>query len=325
MEAGMNVFESRLQKDCGESLFSVGIQILQVNLGYRCNLCCSHCHLDCGPDRTEMMDWETMSSVISTAGKIRPQLVDITGGAPEVHPHFLKFVEILRKNGHSVQVHTNLTVLTESGKTHFPEFFKDHKVHLVASLPCYLEEIVSAQRGAGVYLKSIRMLQTLNTMGYGIESDLPLYIIYNPSGPFLPPDQGRLEEDFRRELFARFNIRFTGLHALTNMPIGRFFVGLKVQRKDVEYMDLLSEGFNHQAVDGLMCRFQICVAWDGTLYDCDFNIALDLPLGERFPVNIKSVDFGGLETRKIKTGNHCFGCTAGFGSSCSGALVLSNP
>lgn len=317
----MNNFETRLQKDCGAHLNGLEIKVIQVNVGLKCNQSCKHCHLQCGPAREEMMDWETMTEVIRVAKDVQPELVDITGGAPELNPHFRKFVQELRNNGHTVQVRTNLTALMEPGMEDLPEFLKKHGIHLVASMPCYLEENVNAQRGNGVYEKSVQMLRKLNELGYGKESELPLFLVYNPGGPFLPPDQAQLESDYKRELFQRFKIEFTHLYTIANMPIGRFWEDLKRQKKDNEYMELLLNGFNCQTVEDLMCRYQICVAWDGTLFDCDFNIALKMPVDEGLPRNIKDFDPRKLANRKIVTGTHCFGCTAGFGSSCGGSLV----
>jgi len=321
----MNEFETRIQKDCGLDLYASEIQKIQVNLGLKCNQSCRHCHLDCGPGREEMMDWETMTAVLKIVHKVQPEMVDITGGAPEIHPLIRKFVEELSRDGYNVQVRTNLTALLEPGMEDMPEFFRDHKVHIVASMPCYLEENVNAQRGNGVYGKSIQMLQKLNSLGYGMHPEFPLYLVYNPGGPFLPPDQAQLEGDYKRELFNRFGIHFTHLYTITNMPIGRFWEGLKQEKKNDEYMQLLLGGFNCQTVGELMCRHQICVAWDGTLYDCDFNIALGLPLRKELPKNIKDFTLEPLSNRKIVTGRHCFGCTAGFGSSCGGALASDNP
>jgi radical SAM/Cys-rich protein len=271
-----------------------------------------------------MMTWETMRQVIKVVLDIKPQFVDITGGAPELHPHLKKFVESLRADGHRVQVRTNLTVLTEPGFEDMPQFFKDHEVQLVASLPCFMEEEVCIQRGKGVFEKSIHMLKKLNALGYGIEYDLPLYLIYNPVGPFLPPDQSQLESDYKRELDVRFGIHFTELYTITNMPIGRFWERLKKENKDIEYMQLLREGFNCRTVTELMCRNQICVAWDGDLYDCDFNIALGLSVVEEVPENIKDFNAEIHRRRKVRTGDHCYGCTAGRGSSCTGSLASSS-
>jgi len=317
----MNNFETRLQKDCGAHLNGSEIKVIQVNVGLKCNQSCKHCHLQCGPSREEMMDWETMREVIRVAKDIQPELVDITGGAPELNPHFRKFIEELRNDGHTVQVRTNLTVFTEPGMEDLPEFFKKNGIHIVASMPCYLEENVNAQRGNGVYEKSVQMLQRLNAMGYGKSPELLLFLVYNPGGPFLPPDQAQLESDYKRELFQRFGIEFSHLYTIANMPIGRFWEDLKSQKKESEYMELLLNGFNCQTVDDLMCRHQICVGWDGTLFDCDFNIALRMPVDKELPRNIKDFDPWKLTNRKIVTGQHCFGCTAGLGSSCGGSLV----
>jgi radical SAM/Cys-rich protein len=321
----MNEFETRIHKDCGLDLYASEIQKIQVNLGLKCNQSCRHCHLSCSPQREEMMDWETMTDVIKIANKVRPEMVDITGGAPEIHPLIRKFVEELAKDGYNVQVRTNLTALLEPGMEDMPEFFRDYKVHIVASMPCYLEKNVCAQRGNGVYGKSIQMLQKLNNLGYGMHPEFPLYLVYNPGGPVLPPDQAQLEEDYKRELSNRFGIHFTHLYTITNMPIGRFWEGLKQEKKNDEYMQLLLGGFNCQTVGELMCRHQICVAWDGILYDCDFNIALGLPVNNELSKNIKDFTLEPLSNRKIVTGRHCFGCTAGFGSSCGGALASDNP
>ncbi len=321
----MNEFETRIQKDCGLDLYASEIQKIQVNLGLKCNQSCRHCHLACSPQREEMMDWDTMIAVIETARIVQPEMVDITGGSPEIHPLFKKFVKELRNDGHTVQARTNLTALLEPGLEDIPEFLKENKIHLVASMPCYLEENVRAQRGKGVYEKSAEVLQKLNSLGYGMNPELPLYLVYNPVGPILPPNQDQLEEDYKRELFNRFGIHFTHLYTITNMPIGRIWEGLIQEKKNDEYMQLLLGGFNCQTVGELMCRHQICVAWDGTLYDCDFNIALGLPVNKELPKNIKDFTLEPLLNRKIVTGRHCFGCTAGFGSSCGGALASDNP
>ncbi|MGD2294950.1 MAG: arsenosugar biosynthesis radical SAM protein ArsS [Candidatus Aminicenantes bacterium] len=321
----MNNFETRLEKDCGSRLNGLEIKVIQVNVGLKCNQTCKHCHLQCGPERAEVMDWETMREVIRVAKDVQPELVDITGGSPELNPHFRKFIRALRQDGHTVQVRTNLTALHEQGMEGLPEFFKTNEIHIVASMPCYLEENVKAQRGTGVYEKSVQMLRKLNALGYGKETELPLFLVYNPGGPFLPPDQAQLESDYKRELFQRFGIEFSHLYTIANMPIGRFWEDLKRQKKDDEYMELLLNGFNCQTVEDLMCRHQICVAWDGTLFDCDFNIALDMPVDKGLPRYIRDFDPRKLKNRKIVTGQHCFGCTAGFGSSCGGALLSDSP
>jgi radical SAM/Cys-rich protein len=298
-----------------------GIRVLQANVGLKCNLSCHHCHLECGPDRQESMPWSVMASVLSTADKVGPEMVDITGGAPELHPRIRDFIGALRRNGHEVQFRTNLTVMSEPGLEDMPDFLKTHNARLVASLPFYLEEKVSRQRGRGVFEKSVEMLTKLNALGYGKSPDLQLKLVYNPVGPFLPPNQCELEKDYRRELGRCFGITFTGLLTITNMPLGRFWESLKRDRKDGEYTRLLYEGFNCQTVDKLMCRHQISIGWDGTLYDCDFNLALNLPVHGGLAHNIEHFDSVRYAARKIRTGDHCFGCTAGFGSSCGGALA----
>ncbi|MFC2164901.1 arsenosugar biosynthesis radical SAM (seleno)protein ArsS [Acidobacteriota bacterium] len=317
----MNVFETQIQRDCGLDLYATDLEILQVNVGFRCNLSCHHCHLVCGPDRTEVMSWEVMEEVIRVANEIQPGLIDITGGSPELNPHLKMFIETLRQDNHPVQMRTNLAVLFEPEMEDIPYFLKKHKVRLVASLPCYLEENTCKQRGKGVYEKSTEMLKKLNALGYGKDPELPLHLVFNPGGPFLPPDQCQLEREYRQELDNRFGIQFSALYTITNMPIGRFLENLKQEKKDGEYMQLLRDVFNCQTVTSLMCRHQICVAWDGSLFDCDFNIALNLPLIENLPRTIKDFDHKLVLNRKIRTGNHCYGCTAGLGSSCGGALT----
>ena len=317
----MNDFEKQVADTEGDGLHSLRIEILQVNLGLRCNQQCVHCHLEASPDRTEIMEWATMELVLEAARGSRAQLVDLTGGAPELNPHFCRFVKALRKEKHQVQVRTNLTVLLEPGMEEVPELFQEHKIRLVASMPCYLEENVCAQRGKGAYGKSIEAIKQLNALGYGSNPDLPLNLVYNPGGAFLPPSQSALEEDYRRELGSRFGITFTRLLTITNMPLGRFRMQLHRQNQERNYIELLRKSFNPQTIEGLMCRHQLSVGWDGTLYDCDFNLALRLPVDHGAPDHITSFDLIDLAKRRIVTGDHCFGCTAGSGSSCCGALV----
>jgi len=267
------------------------------------------------------MDWPIMEGVLDAAKETRCQQVDITGGAPELNPHFRRFVTALRQEGFCVQVRTNLTVLLEAGMEGMPEFFRAHEIHLVASMPCYLEENVRAQRGEGVYEKSVTALRRLNALGYGSEPSLPLNLVYNPGGPFLPPLQSALEADYRQQLGQRFGIVFTRLLTITNMPLGRFRAELSRRNEEQTYLQLLRRSFNPQTVESLMCRTQISVGWDGTLYDCDFNLALGLPVDHGAPSHIQAFRSSELKRRRIVTGEHCFGCTAGFGSSCAGALA----
>jgi radical SAM/Cys-rich protein len=322
----MNNFEKKIS-EMGieglpmEGLYSHEMETLQVNLGLRCNQQCVHCHLEASPLRGEMMEWPTLQLILEAVKRVSCKLVDLTGGAPELHPDFRRFVTALRQAGYPVQVRTNLTLLVEPGMEEMPEFFRDHQVRLVASMPCYLEENVCAQRGTGAYAKSIEAIKKLNGLGYGHESGLPLKLVYNPGGPFLPPPQSALEEDYRRELSQRFGITFTRLLTITNMPLGRFRKELIRQKQEKNYLTLLKQSFNPETVKGLMCRYQISVGWDGTLYDCDFNLALGLSVNHGAPNHIQSFKLEDLQKRRIVTGEHCFGCTAGFGSSCGGALV----
>ncbi len=317
----MNDFEKQAIGMESDGLHSVKIETLQVNLGLRCNQQCTHCHLEASPQRTEMMEWPVMEWVLEAARSSHCQLVDLTGGAPELNPHFRRFVAAFRQKDLPVQVRTNLTVLVEPGMDGMPEFFREHQVQLVASMPCYLEENVRAQRGIGVYEKSIAAIRQLNALGYGSNPDLPLNLVYNPGGSFLPPQQTALEEDYRWEFGSRFGIAFTRLLTITNMPLGRFRRELDRQDQEWDYFQLLRESFNPQTVTGLMCRHQISVGWDGTLYDCDFNLALGLPVNHGAPDHILFFKREDLWRRRIVTGDHCFGCTAGSGSSCRGALV----
>ncbi|MBI5116029.1 arsenosugar biosynthesis radical SAM protein ArsS [Candidatus Poribacteria bacterium] len=317
----MNDFETRIETLTGNPLYSNKIETLQVNLGLRCNQQCRHCHVSASPRRTEMMEWPTIRLVLDTAENLQYKLVDLTGGAPELNPHFHRFVEALRRHGLPVQVRTNLTVLLEPGMENMPEWYRENEVCLVASLPCYLEENVRAQRGRGVYEKSVAAIKRLNAVGYGVSDDLQLDLVYNPGGPFLPPEQTSLEADYRRELAERFGITFSRLLTITNMPIGRFQAELSRQSCEKEYLKLLQESFNPQTLEGLMCRRQLSVGWDGTLFDCDFNLALGRAVNHGAPDHITRFDPSLLKRRRIVTGDHCFGCTAGAGSSCGGALV----
>jgi radical SAM/Cys-rich protein len=317
----MNDFERQIAKINGEGLHSMNIETLQVNLGLRCNQRCAHCHLEASPQREEIMGWDVMELVLKAAKRSGCQLVDLTGGAPEINPYFRRFLAALRQEGHPVQVRTNLTVLLEPYMEGMPEFLRKHQVRLVASMPCYLEENVRAQRGPGTYEKSVAAIKILNGLGYGSNPALPLNLIYNPGGPFLPPAQSALEEDYRRELGQRFGIVFSHLLTITNMPLGRFRNELDRRGQRETYQRLLRDSFNLRTVSGLMCRNQLSVGWDGTLYDCDFNLALGLPVDHGAPDHIKNFKPEDLMTRRIVTGDHCFGCTAGLGSSCGGALV----
>ena len=302
---------------------------LHVNVGKLCNQACHHCHVEAGPKRTEIMTRATAERVMELlAHSPGIDTVDITGGAPELNPHFALLVERARAYGRRVIVRCNLTVLFAGGMEHLPRFYRDHGVELVCSLPCYTAENVDQQRGRGVFDQSIGALRLLNSVGYGRpESSLLLDLVYNPLGAFLPPPQAELEARYRDELRRHFGIEFHRLRTITNMPIKRFAEQLQRWGKGAEYMGLLVNHFNPHTVAGLMCRSLVSVGWQGTLYDCDFNQMLELPIGRQDepagrPLTIWDADcLDDLTGRKIRTASHCFGCTAGAGSGCGGALA----
>jgi radical SAM/Cys-rich protein len=298
------------------------VSTLQINVGKVCNQTCHHCHVDAGPRRTESMSQATMEQIMAVLDRT-PSIttVDITGGAPEMNPHFEYLVAQCRARGRKVIDRCNLTVFFVKGKTHLPRFLADHHVEIIASLPCYQEDTVNRQRGQGVFDRSIRALQQLNRLGYGQEeTGLPLHLVYNPLGPHLPPPQDGLEQDYKEELGQRYGIAFNRLYTITNMPISRFWEEL-IQTGQLEhYYTLLLNQFNPSAVEGLMCRSLLSVGWDGRLYDCDFNQMLDLPINSA-SAWISQFNLGHLDHRAIVVGPHCFGCTAGAGSSCGGALT----
>ncbi len=318
---GQNEFDLRVHSTVDGPLDAQSLDTVQVNIGLTCDLACRHCHVESSPRRTEQMTWDTMEAVIALARGCGAHTIDITGGAPEMNPHFRRFVTSVRNEGFDVTVRTNLTIMLHEGFADMPAFYRDHGVHLVASLPCYLPENVNRQRGVQVYERSVEVMQRLNRLGFGIDPTLPLDLVYNPQGPSLPPEQAGLERDYRRELEHRFGIRFTTLYAITNMPIGRFLHDLRRDGHDESYDRLLRDSFNAETLDGLMCRHQIHVSWDGALHDCDFNYALGMPVGNEQALNVRDVDVAWLRRRAIATGTHCFGCTAGHGSSCTGTLA----
>lgn len=317
----MNQFEKTASMGESDGLYADGIDIIQVNVGLRCNQSCTHCHLSASPQSEEMMSWPVMQKILEIAGIISPKIVDITGGAPELNPYLKRLIEKLSDLNIQTQVRTNLTALLEDGNEELIAFFKDHQVNLVGSLPCYLEENVRAQRGEGIYEKSIEAVRRLNAAGYGVDRDLQLDLVYNPGAAFLPGDQAALENDYKRELKDRFSIFFTHLLTITNMPLGRFGKKLKEKNRLDKYLELLTESFNPDTVPGLMCRHQISIGWDGTLYDCDFNLALNMVMNHGAPDHIDKWNLKNVAARRIMTGMHCFGCTAGKGSSCGGALA----
>jgi len=310
--------------EIGSPLTRRGVDVLQVNLGAYCNLACIHCHVESGPTRQEMMIRATVDAVLAFLSRTTIPTLDITGGAPELHPDFDYLVESARAIERHVIDRCNLTVVFEPGKDYLPEFFKRHQVELVCSLPCYSEENVDRQRGKGTFDSSIRALQRLNEIGYGQPgSDLLLNLVYNPVGPHLPPPQEKLEQDYRQKLGTEFGIVFSRLYCLTNMPITRYAKHLTLRHEYDDYKDLLENNFNSATLDHVMCRNLISIGWDGSVYDCDFNQMLQLPLtdeaGEK--LNVASLALEAVSTRRILVGDHCYACTAGSGSSCGGALV----
>jgi radical SAM/Cys-rich protein len=314
-------FHDRVRAIRPEPLTTQGIATLQVNVGYRCNLSCTHCHVEAGPGRSEVMDGGTVDAVLRVLADSPIAVVDITGGAPELNPHFRRLVSAARRLGKSIIVRTNLAVLQETGREDLPPFYRDHDVELIASLPCYLRENVDAMRGSGTFEKCITSLRSLNGLGYGMPGGRPLHLVYNPAGPFLPPQQGSLEQDYRRELRDRYGVSFTTLYALTNMPIGRFQERLARSGELERYRELLACSFNPAALDGVMCRTLLSVGWDGRLYDCDFNQVLGLTVDPDVPSHIRDFSYGALAGRRIRVGDHCYGCTAGSGSSCTGSTT----
>ncbi len=295
---------------------------LQINIGKLCNQACKHCHVDAGPNRSENMEIETVERLIELLRNSPAiQTVDITGGAPELNPHFRYLVKTARSLGKTVIDRCNLTVLFEPGQETTAEFLRDHRVQITASLPCYSLKNVDHQRGTGSFDKSIAALQMLNRLGYGCDVALPLNLVYNPPGALLPPNQMQLEADYRRELQSHFGIVFTNLYTMTNMPIKRFRADLERHEKLHEYATLLENNFNSAAAENIMCRNLISVSWDGNLFDCDFNQMLDLPLSGSLRSVWDIELFEELADEPILFENHCFGCTAGAGSSCRGKLI----
>jgi radical SAM/Cys-rich protein len=298
------------------------LDTLQVNLGYRCNQSCSHCHVDAGPKRTEQMAAETIDAVIDFLRRERTRTLDLTGGAPELNPHFRRLVVAATELGVQVTDRCNLTVLLEPGQERLAEFLAARHVKVIASLPCYLEENVDGQRGKGTFGGSIQGLRRLNALGYGDgRSGLSLELVYNPAGPTLPPPQSSLEADYKRVLRERYGVRFDRLLTLTNMPIRRFGSMLQSRGEFARYLDLLRGAHREENLDAVMCRSLVSVDWRGFVYDCDFNQMLGLPVGggegRRHVSTLRGADVTGSP---IRVGGHCYGCTAGQGSSCGGAL-----
>ena len=298
------------------------LDIFQMNLGKMCNQTCRHCHVDAGPDRREVMSRETMEACLEALARTDIHTVDLTGGAPEMNPHFRWLVERLRAQGRHVMDRCNLTILQTKPHWDLPQFLAEHRVEVVCSLPHYRALSTDAQRGEGVYAQSIRALQRLNALGYGDgQSGLRLVLVTNPVGAFHPPHQRSLEAEWKRELLRNHGIRFDALYCITNMPISRYLEWLQGSGNLEAYLGKLVAAFNPAAVAGLMCRNTLSVGWDGQLYDCDFNQMLELPLAGEAPRHIRDFSPARLAGRRIATDRHCFGCTAGAGSSCGGATT----
>ncbi|MBE7439005.1 MAG: arsenosugar biosynthesis radical SAM protein ArsS [Spirochaetales bacterium] len=317
--AGSYNFQDRLQESWGSNLQAVNISIFQINVGKLCNQACLHCHVEAGPKRTEIMTRSTMEQIL-TALDQTPGVTtaDITGGAPELNPDFRWLVTRLKERGLHVIDRCNLTVLFEPGQEDLLDFLADNEVEVVASLPHFAAARTDRQRGQGVFDKSIDSLQKLNARGYGRDGGLKLNLVYNPTGLLLSPNQKELEREFKKQLLDRYGIFFHSLYCINNMPISRFLDSLIRAGRFQDYMDLLVSAYNPATVAGLMCRYQVSIGWEGSLYDCDFNQMLELksnPIG-----HIRDWDAQRFASRFIVTASHCFGCTAGNGSSCGGEI-----
>lgn len=295
---------------------------MQINVGKLCNITCVHCHVNAGPGRKEIMTRGTVDQILEWLEPTEIPVVDLTGGAPEMIPDFKYFIREVKNQKHPRHIidRCNLVILLEPGYEDLAQFLADYQVEVVASMPCYKPENVNAQRGEGVFDGSIKGLQMLNQLGYGSDPNLPLHLVYNPVGAYLPPDQAELEAEYKVELEKHFGIIFNQLYTITNLPIARFLTYLKRNGKLEDYMTLLADSFNPNAVAGLMCRYTISVGWQGDIFDCDFNQMLELPMENRKPRYLWELDWQELEGRPIHLGQHCYGCTAGAGSTCGGAI-----
>jgi len=319
--AGQKPFARALSECSMAPLRACGIEVLQVNVGRICNQTCAHCHVDAGPDREECMDRQTAQACIAALARTDIPTLDITGGAPEMNPHFRFLVGEARRLNRHVIDRSNLTVLQTPAYRDLPEFLAEQQVEIVASLPCYTAENTDAQRGTGVFDQSIAALRRLNALGYGRgETGLTLTLVYNPGGATLPPPQEPLEADYRRELKDRYGVVFDRLFTITNLPVGRFLRTLLADGQYETYMQQLIDAFNPATVPGVMCRWTVSVQWNGRLHDCDFNQLLQIGLAQGLPDHIRDFDFQQLARRRIQIGQHCYGCTAGAGSSCQGAI-----
>ncbi len=318
----MNRFDTTLAGQ-GIALRRARPEILQLNVGKLCNLTCTHCHVNAGPKRKEIITRETLDRILDWFAATDLPTLDLTGGAPEMIPDFREAILSVRAMTPRRRIidRCNLTILLEPGYDGLAEFLAENEVEIVASMPCYSPENVNAQRGDGVFDASIAALQLLNRLGYGTRQELPLHLVYNPNGANLPGPQAELEADYKRELSQHFGIVFNSLYTITNLPIARFASWLRHEGKYEEYLETLVAAFNPATVEGLMCRNTINVSWEGEAHDCDFNQMLRLPLAGNGRRYLWDIDPVALVGREIATGHHCFGCTAGAGSSCGGALT----
>lgn len=311
----MMKFKEQLETAKNYPLTASEVNLLQVNTGYQCNMVCKHCHVQAGPLRIEVMDLQVIDEVLMVLRGSSIQTLDITGGAPELNPHFRYLVREARRAGKHVIVRSNLTIYFEAGMADLPEFYRSNRVEVIASLPYFLQENVDRVRGDGTFQKSVEAIRMLNSLGYGHEADMLINLVYNPQGAFLPASQTALEDEYKRELRKRFSITFNNLYVFTNMPIGRFRDFLVRTGRLDTYMEKLTSSFNPGTVDNVMCRHMINVGWDGRLYDCDFNQMMGLGLSDGSPRHIHDFDYDRLAVRKIAVDDHCFGCTAGQGST----------
>jgi radical SAM/Cys-rich protein len=319
---GGSSFETRLAQVGLFPLRATGMTVFQINMGKLCNQTCKHCHVDAGPDRTERMSRDTAELCVKALAGTDIPTVDLTGGAPELNPNFRWLVEQARGLGRHVMDRCNLSVLLIPAQADLATFLAAHQVEVIASLPSYRASQTDAQRGDGIFEKSIEALRRLNQLGYGQpDSGLALNLVYNPVGAFLPPKQAAIEAQFRKELRARHHVEFTHLYTITNMPVSRYLEFLVETGNYTQYMERLANAFNPVAAAGVMCRSMISVGWDGFLYDCDFNQMLELPIDHGAPSHIRDFDPAKLHHRQIVTRNHCYGCTAGSGSSCGGTVT----
>ena len=315
-------FDSALKASGRYPLTSTGISVFQVNMGRLCNQSCRHCHVDAGPDRGESMSPEIIKACLGVLGARRYPTLDITGGAPEMNPGYKALVSGACALGVQVKTRTNLSILLEKGFDGLPGFFAANRVEVIASLPYYLASTTDAQRGTGSFAASVEAIRRLNEAGYAMEgSGLELNLVYNPGGAFLSPSQKAIEADFRRELKRRHGLSFSNLFTITKMPVGRFLGFLKSSGNLRRYMERLQGAYNGEAADNVMCRRTLSVGWDGSLYDCDFNPMLKEKCDHGAPSHIRDFDGTALEKRRIVTGPHCYGCTAGAGSSCTGTVA----